>query len=44
MGERNEEMKNLWNSLINFKINVLKKFLFFNKETGVPPTEDSDGE
>ena len=44
MGERNEEMKKLWNSLIKFKINVLKKFLFFSKETGVPPTEDSDGE
>ena len=37
-------MKKLWNSLINFKIAVLKKFLFFDKETGVPPTEDSDGE
>ena len=44
MGERNEEMKNLWNSLIKFKINVLKKFLFSIKETVVPPTEDSDGE
>ena len=37
-------MKNLWNRVINFKINVLKKFLFFSKETEVPPTEDSDGE
>ena len=44
MGERTEEMKNLWNSLINFKINVLKKFLFVRKETEVPPTGDSNDE
>ena len=44
MGERTEEMKNLWNSLINFKIYVLKKFLFFSEETEVPPTGDSNHE
>ena len=44
MGERTEEMKNLCNSLINFKINVLKKFLFVRKETEVPPTVDSKHE
>jgi len=26
-------MKNLWNRVINFKINVLKKLLFFSKES-----------
>ena len=28
IGERNAQMKNLWNRVIKFKINMLKKFLF----------------
>ena len=32
IGERNAQMKNLWNRVIKFKINVLKKLLFFRDE------------